>query len=499
MRVLGVCRISKDTEASTAIVRQRKAIELWAEGNGHEVVAWALDEDVSGTVAPWDRAGLGAWLNHPDKPQPEAFHDWDVLAVWRLDRLSRRVVPLMQTLDLLAASGKTAVSTSEGFDPATPMGRVFVTILAALAEGELEAIKERNRNTAHHLITTGGDRGSTTPYGFVRDGKRGLMHDPAMVADLGRIVDRIVDGHSINGVMLWANAEGILTPKDAYWRSLGKFPRVKDGSTQEPYRWTVRTLKRTLSSRTLLGEAVMRDKSGESVTVLRSDGSPIVKGSPLMSASRFNALQDALNGRTRIPKKRFGRAPMLGVGFCQCGSRLHIRRTRDWHYYQCADAAKSGLSCPESVKPIRVDAFHAVVRERFLSLFGDLPVTRRVYVPGEDHTEELATVVERLSALDRAFTNGAYDGPTGERDYVGIRRALSARRATLDALPNVPSSWRDEATGETWAQRMDGLDDLAMGDALRDAGIAAVLRPASDGFSERVSVEWTQTTVMPSA
>jgi DNA invertase Pin-like site-specific DNA recombinase len=328
MRVLGVCRISKEREESTAIVRQMAAIEAWAIGNGHEIVGWAADEGISGTVDPWARPELGKWLGAPGKPQPESFHDWDAIAVWRLDRLSRRVIPLRQALDFVTESGKTVISTTEGFDPATPMGRIFITILAALAEGELEAIKERNRNTAQHLIRTGGDRGSLPPYGYARDGLGGLVHDAETIVELNRVVDRLLEGHSVNSVRLWANEEGILTPKDAHWRAVGKFPRVKDGKAQEPYKWTVSTFRRTLSSRALLGEAQTVGPDGERRTVLTAEGQPVIRAQPILSVDRFKALQTALDGRTREVKKRRGASPMLGVAIRSGSTTSALRPPR---------------------------------------------------------------------------------------------------------------------------------------------------------------------------
>jgi DNA invertase Pin-like site-specific DNA recombinase len=82
-RVLGATRLSHDTDASTSIERQREAIEAWARAHGHQLVTVTEDTDVSGTIAPRDRDGLGPWLPNGKIGQ------WDVLVVARLDRVSR--------------------------------------------------------------------------------------------------------------------------------------------------------------------------------------------------------------------------------------------------------------------------------------------------------------------------------------------------------------------------------------------------------------------------
>ncbi len=49
---------------------------------------------------------------------------FDVLVVWRLDRLGRNLKHLITTLDDLAALGVAFVSLNEGIDATTPAGRL---------------------------------------------------------------------------------------------------------------------------------------------------------------------------------------------------------------------------------------------------------------------------------------------------------------------------------------------------------------------------------------
>jgi site-specific DNA recombinase len=140
-------------------------------------VGWAEDVDVSGGIAPWQRPELSKWLpstigtDSSEETKRRAWQesrarDFDVMAVWRLDRISRRVIHLNNLIEWCEEVGKTLQSTSEGFDIQSPMGRVFVNILAALAEGELEAIKERAKSSFSHLMRKGRWRGGFVPYGY---------------------------------------------------------------------------------------------------------------------------------------------------------------------------------------------------------------------------------------------------------------------------------------------------------------------------------------------
>jgi DNA invertase Pin-like site-specific DNA recombinase len=70
---------------------------------------------------------------------------FDVLVVWRLDRLGRNLRHLILLLDDLQATGASFVSLSEGIDATTPAGRLQLHVLGAIAEFERARIAERVR------------------------------------------------------------------------------------------------------------------------------------------------------------------------------------------------------------------------------------------------------------------------------------------------------------------------------------------------------------------
>jgi DNA invertase Pin-like site-specific DNA recombinase len=78
-------------------------------------------------------------LNHAKRRR------FDVLVVWRLDRLGRSLKHLVTLLDDLHALGASFVSLGEGIDCTTPAGTLQLHILAALAQFERARIVERVR------------------------------------------------------------------------------------------------------------------------------------------------------------------------------------------------------------------------------------------------------------------------------------------------------------------------------------------------------------------
>lgn len=70
---------------------------------------------------------------------------FDVLVVWRSDRLFRSLRHMVLTLDELTAYGIGFVSVTEPFDTTTPQGRLLVHLVSAFGEFEKSILIERTR------------------------------------------------------------------------------------------------------------------------------------------------------------------------------------------------------------------------------------------------------------------------------------------------------------------------------------------------------------------
>jgi len=82
-----------------------------------------------------------------DRPQLAAVFDQlragDTLVVWRLDRLGRSLPHLIETIRDLEARGVGFKSVQESIDTTTPGGRLVFHVFSALAQFELELVRER--------------------------------------------------------------------------------------------------------------------------------------------------------------------------------------------------------------------------------------------------------------------------------------------------------------------------------------------------------------------
>lgn len=68
---------------------------------------------------------------------------FEVVVVWRFDRLAMSVKQLVLTLEEFQALGIDFISCQEAIDTSTPMGKTMFTIIAAMAELERNIIRER--------------------------------------------------------------------------------------------------------------------------------------------------------------------------------------------------------------------------------------------------------------------------------------------------------------------------------------------------------------------
>ncbi|MGG1639916.1 recombinase family protein [Paenibacillus sp. NRS-1782] len=93
-------------------------------------------------------------------------HKFDVVLVYKLDRLTRSVGDLHQLLKEFEKYDVKFKSATEVFDTTTAMGKLFITIVAALAEWERGTISERVRFGIEQMILEGKRPGGILPYGY---------------------------------------------------------------------------------------------------------------------------------------------------------------------------------------------------------------------------------------------------------------------------------------------------------------------------------------------
>lgn len=89
----------------------------------------------------------GASKHRPEyEKMMEQLREGDTVVVWRIDRLGRTTLELINLMVKFSEIGVNFVSITEGIDTSTKMGRLWYMLSSLLAENEREIIRERTLN-----------------------------------------------------------------------------------------------------------------------------------------------------------------------------------------------------------------------------------------------------------------------------------------------------------------------------------------------------------------
>lgn len=95
---------------------------------------------------------------------------FDIVLVYRLDRLTRSVMDLYELLEIFEKCNIKFKSATEVYDTTTAMGKLFLTLVAALAQWERENLSERVRFGMEELVRQGKWHGGPVLFGYTWDG-----------------------------------------------------------------------------------------------------------------------------------------------------------------------------------------------------------------------------------------------------------------------------------------------------------------------------------------
>lgn len=475
-RVLAVLRLSDNTDESTSTARQWDIIDAWRNANGYVMAGRAEDLDVSGGMDPFRRPELGPWLARSQ--------DFDTIAVWKLDRLTRRARHFADLLDWCEHHGKTIVSVTEGFDLSTSMGKMFARIIAAFAEGELDVITDRVKDSHKKLRAVGRYAGGSLPFAYMPidlpgGGKR-LAPDPEYAPILRWIVKEVIDGASCASIARQLNERR--TPS---WGA--RREAIRGRVSLKKQRWTADVVLQIVKNPAVAGYRTQRVKDSNgaflkfSRIVLDPDGEPVMAtDEPVISPHDWQKAVKALQSRSTAPAVRMAHSASLLQGVIVCGScrnNLYVHRItktvggakKVYAYYACHSRAKQR----ECKAPVRIDVKGANEQASgaMLTLLRGVEITREEYDPGQDYSAQIAEAAAILDELEDDFMSGKYKGDEAKARYQRMHSKLTAKIDGLRALPSRPATTRVVGTGETYGQRWERNTDLERRDFLLDKGI----------------------------
>jgi site-specific DNA recombinase len=350
-------------------------LEVQSEGCRHYLLSqgWVPNEDLIFVDDGWS----GGNLNRPAMGRLRALvrtGQVDCVVVFKLDRLSRSVIDMVN-LVLEEWDGLTYVkSAREPMDTSSAMGKQFFYMLVSFAEWERNVIRERTSAGRQARAKEGYKPSAVAAYGY-RHGERTGAY--AVVETEAALVQRMfelyVQGLGTKAIVNKLNGEGL---------------RNRGGEL-----WNIRTVTYMLSNPLYTGKMVYGQKSrnprygkasGESYW-LKNEKVTVVEDSPfipaIVSEDVYALVQQLKSGRTIKPNEdapslRALGSPYLvtGLAKCKCGSSLYARFSkkdgREYHYYACMGRKTKGAAFCDAA-PIPRDVLDKQVEREILARYGD--------------------------------------------------------------------------------------------------------------------------------
>ena len=413
--VIRVClylRISTDEDHQpTSLRTQRERLERYCEAMEDWRIVATYEDQASGTTL--ERPGLQQAL------QLARDHRIDLLLVYRVDRLSRKVRQLAALCEELAQLDVILKSATEPFDTGAAAGRMMLQMLGVFAEFEHATIVDRVTAGLERRVREGKWMSGRTPYGYTRDKETKLLvPDPVKAPVVRRIFHLYAEGKlGTTAIARTLDGEGAPPPRKQGWS-----PNALQLILANPaYRGLVRWNGETHPG---LHEPIVDEATFEQAQEIlrrRSDDASLRRGNP----SDF-----LLSGLVRC--HHCGRAYV--------GTSAHGRSGR-YTYYACSTRYKYGPSrCNGDRLP--KERLEAAVLAQLADLYRDGRVIENALADAARHIEseqprteeQLASTraeIARLEAKLERYFEAFEDGNLSPADCQDRVRAHRARLETL--------------------------------------------------------------------
>lgn len=204
--------------------------------------------------------------------------NWDVIVVFKMDRIHRNSRNFMAMMDDLNKRGKSFVSSTEALDTDAALGRFVMDMIQRIAQLESEQIGERTYmgmlEKAESMTNTEKESrtlGFNPPYGYDLEDKI-LISIPDEIIIVRRIFQDYLEGLTMDNIAYSLNQHGV--------------------STKRGNPWNIYNLRNILHNPIYAGYM-----HWDKVLVKHFSQTAV-------SIDEYNTVQDMIASKTRDPKKR---------------------------------------------------------------------------------------------------------------------------------------------------------------------------------------------------
>lgn len=215
-----------------SIPAQKERLTAYCKAQGWDDFKFYIDEGVS--AKDTNRPKLKLLLDHVKSGSIST------ILVYRLDRFTRSVRDLYSLLDFLEKYNCAFKSATELYDTSSAMGRMFIGLVALLAQWERENLSERVKMGLEEKVT-GGERVGNVPYGFDLSDEEKLVKNQKQSEIVLDMIDKFKSGMSANALCDYLNK----TNNDRVWHPNGVLRILKNPALYGSTRWNDKVIEYT--------------------------------------------------------------------------------------------------------------------------------------------------------------------------------------------------------------------------------------------------------------
>jgi site-specific DNA recombinase len=237
---------SEEQKTKETIATQDAFLKEYCKLYHLEVAGVYKDAAISGTVPMAERPAGRELLEDAGEGK------FDVVLVYKLDRIGRALLVVVDAHDRLQEVGIALRSANEPIDTSSASGRLIFQMLGSFAEFEKATINERTRDGKNRAYRNGAQPG-LIPYGYdiVDDGSFVVVEEEGQV--VRNIIHNIAHGATLFAEAKRLNLEGVPSPGKKY-RNRAR----RHGTT-----WSPMAIGRIVRRRAYSGTHVIHSSAGE--------------------------------------------------------------------------------------------------------------------------------------------------------------------------------------------------------------------------------------------
>lgn len=364
LRAAPYIRVSTDEQATEgfSLEAQKERLAAFCKSQGWIVHKFYVDPGE--TARNMNRPSLKEML------QDAKTGKFDVVLVYKVDRLSRRVKDLQSIIERLDEAGVMFKSATEPFETTASSGRLFLNMLSAFAEFESDTIAERAYMGMLANSRLGNYNGGGISDGYLVKDKK-FVPDPERAGIIKHIFTKYTE-EDIGGRRLarWFNENKLFSRNGKKWTENSIIEVLKNPVYKGDYIWN------RFRYKTIDGKDKITERDPSEWIVVENAHEAIV------DKKLFEEVQKKLESKQKY-RTRMKECDYLLSGlvhFKPCGIRLSgWVKTRDRleeRYYRC-NRSQFGIEtsyCKECRgKSIRQEVIEDFIRNQMYSLKDRLP------------------------------------------------------------------------------------------------------------------------------